>query len=61
MAVVIATGITTDGAREVLGLDVSNSEDRAFWPICGRFRPTFPGQGQITRRARMTSRWPTTR
>jgi transposase-like protein len=34
MAVVIATGITTDGAREVLGLDV-NSEDRAFWPVCG--------------------------
>ncbi len=31
MAVVVATGITADGSREVLGLDVGDSEDEAFW------------------------------
>lgn len=30
-AVVIAVGVTTDGVREVLGLDVGPSEDGAFW------------------------------
>jgi putative transposase len=30
-AVVIATGVTADGGREVLGLDVGDSEDSAFW------------------------------
>jgi len=29
--VVIATGVTADGGREVLGLDVGDSEDGAFW------------------------------
>jgi putative transposase len=29
--VVIATGVTADGGREVLGLDVVDSEDGAFW------------------------------
>jgi putative transposase len=31
MAVVIATGITAEGSREVLGVDVGDSEDEAFW------------------------------
>jgi putative transposase len=31
MAVVVATGITATGAREVLGLDVGDSEDEVFW------------------------------
>src|SRR4051794_39169754 len=31
MAVVIATGITAEGSREVLGLDVGDSEDEVFW------------------------------
>ena len=31
MAVVVATGITCDGSREVLGLDVGDSEDEVFW------------------------------
>jgi len=31
MAVVVATGISADGAREVLGLDVGDSEDEVFW------------------------------
>ena len=30
-AVVIATAVTADGGREVLGLDVGDSEDGAFW------------------------------
>lgn len=30
MAVVVATGITATGAREVLGLDVGDSEDEVF-------------------------------
>jgi putative transposase len=31
MAVVVATGITATGEREVLGLDVGDSEDEVFW------------------------------
>lgn len=30
-AVVVATGITANGQREVLGVDVGDSEDEAFW------------------------------
>lgn len=30
-AVVMATGVTATGQREVLGLDVGDSEDEAFW------------------------------
>jgi transposase-like protein len=31
MAVVVAAGIATDGSREVLGIDVGDSEDGTFW------------------------------
>jgi putative transposase len=31
LAVVVATGIAADGSREVLGLDVGDSEDETFW------------------------------
>ena len=31
MAVIVATGITATGDREVLGLDVGDSEDETFW------------------------------
>jgi putative transposase len=31
MAVVVATAVTADGGREVLGLDVGDSEDEVFW------------------------------
>jgi len=31
MAVVLATGVTAQGQREVLGLDIGSSEDGAFW------------------------------
>jgi putative transposase len=30
-AVVVATGVTQDGRREVLGVDVGDSEDEVFW------------------------------
>jgi transposase-like protein len=30
-ATVVAVGVTTDGERQVLGIDVGPSEDRAFW------------------------------
>jgi len=30
-AVVIATGVTAEGGREVLGVDVGDSEDETFW------------------------------
>ena len=31
MAVVVATGVTARGEREILGLDVGDSEDETFW------------------------------
>src|SRR6476619_5790054 len=31
MAAVVATGITADGSREVLGVDIGDSEDEVFW------------------------------
>jgi putative transposase len=31
MAVVVATGITANGDREILGLDIGDSEDETFW------------------------------
>lgn len=30
-AVVVATGITAQGGREVLGVDIGDSEDETFW------------------------------
>jgi putative transposase len=30
-AIIVATGVTADGNREVLGLAVGDSEDKAFW------------------------------
>src|ERR687886_710112 len=30
-AVIVATGVTADGNREILGLAVGDSEDKAFW------------------------------
>jgi transposase-like protein len=31
MAVVVATGVTATGGREVLGVDIGDSEDEVFW------------------------------
>jgi putative transposase len=42
MAVVIATGICATGEREVLGVDVGDSEDEAFWRA---FLRTLRGRG----------------
>lgn len=30
-AVVVATGVTADGRREILGVDIGDSEDEVFW------------------------------
>ncbi len=30
-AIIVATGVSADGSREVLGLAVGDSEDKAFW------------------------------
>ena len=46
-ATVVAVGVTSDGERQVLGLDVGPSEDRAFWTA---FSPQ-PGQARAPRRA----------
>jgi putative transposase len=44
-AVVIATGVTADGGREVLGLEVGDSEDGAFWTAFLRSRKARGGAG----------------
>ncbi len=31
MAVVVATGVTANGGREILGVDIGDSEDEVFW------------------------------
>ena len=36
MAVVVASGVRADGDREILGLDVGDSEDEVFWPSSPR-------------------------
>ena len=41
-AVVIATGITANGDREVLGVDIGDSEDETFWT---RFLRTLKDRG----------------
>jgi putative transposase len=41
-AVVIATGVAADGRREVLGFDVGDSEDGAFWTA---FLRSLKGRG----------------
>jgi transposase-like protein len=35
-AVVVATAVRADGHREVLGFDVGDSEDGAFWTAFAR-------------------------
>ena len=46
MAVVVATGITADGVREILGLDVGDSEDEVFWRgFLHQPQATRPGRG----------------
>lgn len=34
-ATVVAVGVTAEGERQVLGVDVGPSEDRAFWTVVG--------------------------
>ena len=44
-AVVIATGVSADGRREVLGFAVGDSEDGAFWTAFLRSRGPRTGRG----------------
>ena len=48
-AVVVATAVTADGNREVLGLDVGDSEDEVFWTA---FLRTLRDRGSHRREAR---------
>ena len=46
MAVVVATGVTATGGREVLGVDVGDSEDEVFWRgFSAHFEGTGPDRG----------------
>ena len=61
MAVVIATGICATGEREVLGVDVGDSEDEAFWRAflrSLRSRGLGVGAAGDLRSARRTGRRP---
>ena len=44
-AVVIATGVSADGRREVLGFDVGDSESGAFWPHSSAASGPRPARG----------------
>ncbi len=48
-AVVVATGVSADGNREVLGLEVGDSEDEVFWTAFLR---------SLKDRASTASNWP---
>ena len=39
-AVVVATGITAQGNREILGVDIGDTEDETFWTAFLRSRKT---------------------
>ena len=45
-AVVVATGVTAHGDREVLGIEVGDSEDGAFWTAF--FKGTGPGDSAVS-------------
>jgi putative transposase len=49
-AVVVATGVAADGHREVLGFDVGDSEDGAFWTAFLRSATARVGDGPGRRR-----------
>ena len=42
---VIATGITANGDREILGLDIGDSEDETFWT---RFLRSLKDRGRMS-------------
>jgi putative transposase len=37
-AVVVVTGVPATGNRDLAGVDIGDSEDRAFWKDCGPVR-----------------------
>ena len=55
-AVVVATGVSMDGHREVLGCAVGDSEDGAFWTefFCAR---CGPGGWEVSAWSSPTSTW----
>jgi hypothetical protein len=60
-AVVIATGVTADGNREVLGVDVGDSEDELFWTGFLRSLNARAPRWSLPRGNRLVpSPWPTT-
>ena len=52
-AVVIATGVTAEGNREVLGVAVGDSEDELFWTPTPR--PPAPSYARSSQRSSRTS------
>jgi len=54
-AAVVAIGITVEGDRQVLGVDVGPSEDRAFWT--GHFAATARPRVAARRNLRRGARW----
>jgi hypothetical protein len=60
MAVVVATGVTATGGREVLGLDIGDSEDEVFWRVPALVEGTRPDRSPVgdLRPARRTGRRP---
>ena len=67
----IATGVSAEGLREVLGFDVGDSEDEVFWrgfltrrlshPLCARSAqvPGPPAQATTARDLAASNHWPT--
>ena len=53
MAMVVATGVTTDGNREILGCDIGDSESEGFWQHAPTpsHRPTCAGPSRSRRRS----------
>ena len=47
MAVVVATGVTATGGREVLGVDVGDLEDEVFWRLPALLEGTRPPSTQL--------------
>jgi hypothetical protein len=64
MAVVVATGLAAGGSREILGLDVGDSEDEVFWSgfltgLKQRGLGGVPGDLRPARRTVPQARWTT--
>lgn len=54
-AVIVATGVSSDGNREVLGLAVGDSEDKAFWTGFLRAPVAHAGRARPERKAKIVN------